>query len=71
MADEIRIRFACGCVAVLDSLQSHDPQCAAHGTRAITHVQAPPPRFRGVNCNPARSLGPLETTVCGLSAGQK
>lgn len=61
MADEITVRFACGCQAVLGSAE-HDPCCAVHGEHRISRVNAPPPRLRGIDCNPAKSLGPLEVT---------
>lgn len=58
MADEIRVRFACGCQAVLGSAE-HDPACADHEERRIVSVSAPPPRIRAVGCDRARDLGPL------------
>lgn len=49
LTDEISVRFACGCTAVLGSAE-RDPKCREHGERRINRVDAPPPRFRAVGC---------------------
>jgi hypothetical protein len=48
-SDEIRVRFACGCLAVLGSAE-RDPCCGVHQERRIVFVDAPPPRIRAVGC---------------------
>lgn len=49
MPDEIRVRFACGCTAVLGSAEL-DPCCRDHQERRIVLVCAPPPRITAVGC---------------------
>lgn len=59
MAEDIRIRFACGHVLDLGgSADVSSVECATCGERRVMSVHAPPPRIRAVNCNGA-SMGPL------------
>jgi len=45
----VRVRLVCGCGVTLGSVDDV-PQCAEHGERRVAHVNAPPPRFRAVDC---------------------
>lgn len=60
MADAIRVRFACGHILSLGSESDVvSVECAVCGERRVQTVTAPPPRFRFVNCNASRDVGPL------------
>lgn len=51
MAEDIRIRFACGHTRLLGSDAGEvSVECETCGERRVSSVTAPPPRFRGVNC---------------------
>lgn len=51
MADAVVVRLVCGCRVTLGSADVQPPQCVDHGERRVGHVTAPPPRFRGVDCD--------------------
>lgn len=46
MAD-VRVRFQCNCVAMVDVDKTTSPRCETHGSRAAGVVKAPAPRFTG------------------------
>ena len=54
---DVRVRFVCGCIVRLGS-DDTIPQCAEHAERRVSHVAAPPPRIRAVDCD---ATGPWVT----------
>ena len=54
----ITVTLVCGCQIVMSDAGVDTPQCETHGERRVLSVQAPPPRFKAVDCE---ATGPYVT----------